>query len=107
MELLATNQNSAWSMQVDLTGVSYFIDLAWNAMNQYWVMGISDLNNVPIVTGLKVVTNYDITSGIVATGMPQGEILCQSIINSWENLQRYDLGVNAALVYYEPDEILR
>lgn len=105
MQLLPYRENSQWQMQVTLTEVGYTLEFEWNAINQYWVMAIYDSSDNPIVTGLKIVNNYDITSEIVATGMPLGNILCQSIVDNWENLQRLDLGTQSALVYYEPNEI--
>lgn len=105
MQLLPSRQNSQYQMQLNLSGTNFILDFEWNALNEYWVLGIYDSSEVAIVTGLKIVNNWDLFEGIVATGMPEGNLLCQSIIQSWENLTRYALGNQSALVYYEENEI--
>lgn len=105
MQLLPARQNSQYKMQVTLSDTIYILDFEWNALNEYWVLGIYSSDEVAIVTGLKIVNNWDLTEQIVASGMPSGDLLCQSIVGSFANLTRFDLGTKSSLVYYEENEI--
>jgi hypothetical protein len=37
--------------------------------------------------------------------MPAGDIVCQNIINQWDDIQRFDMGETTELIYYEPGEL--
>jgi len=107
MQIIPFKNPAAWQEQITLTNQLFILYFKWNALNQYWVMNIYNLNNEPIVVGIKVVTNYDITAQFAAvTGMPKGDILCQNIIEQWIDIGRFDMGQTTELIYYEPNEIL-
>lgn len=106
MQIIPFKEASAWQAQISLSGTIYFLYFRWNAMNAYWVMSILDANAVPIIIGIKVVTNYDITLQFAAiTGMPAGDILCQNIIGQWGNIERFDMGQTTELIYYAVGEL--
>lgn len=106
MQIIPFKTPAAWQAQITFTSTIYIIYLRWNAMNKYWVMNIIDRNGQPIVLGIKVVTNFNLTEQFKAiTGMPQGDILCQNIIGLWTTIQRFDMGETTELMYYEPGEI--
>lgn len=105
MQIIPFKEPASWQAQITLSNIVYILYFRWNAMNEYWVMNIYNLNSEPIVLGIKVVTNYNLTAQFVATGMPPGDILCQNIINQWDDIKRFDMGVTTELVYYEAGEI--
>lgn len=106
MQIIPFKTPAAWQAQITFTGVIFIIYLRWNAMNKYWVINIYDRNDVPIVLGIKVVTNFDLTAQFKSTfGMPQGDILCQNILGLWNTIQRFDMGQTNELIYYEPNEL--
>jgi hypothetical protein len=105
MQIIPFKEPAAWQVQITLTGTIYILYFRWNAMNKYWVMNIYNLNSEPIVLGIKIVTNYNLTQQFVATGMPSGDILCQNILNQWNEIQRFDMGETNELIYYEAGEI--
>jgi len=53
-------QPSALDLAVQLAGVSYNLHVVWNSMACYWVLDISDDNNVLIVGGIPLVTGADL-----------------------------------------------
>jgi hypothetical protein len=106
MQIIPFKEIAAWQAQINLTGSIFLLYFRWNALNKYWVMNINDGNDTPILLGVKVVNNYDLTSQFSAIpGMPLGDIVCQSIIDFWYDISRYDMGRNTDLIYYEPGEL--
>lgn len=105
MQIIPFKEESAWQAQIILTNTVYILFFKWNALNQYWVMSIYDRNDQPILLGVKVVTNFDLTAPFVVSGIPAGDIVCQNIINQWNDIQRFDMGQTNELIYYEPGEL--
>ena len=106
MQIIPFKEPAAWQAQINLSSIIYNLFFKWNALNQYWVMSILDRNNQPIALGIKVVTNYDLTAQFSAVlGMPPGDIVCQNIINQWNDIQRFDMGQTNELIYYEVGEL--
>jgi hypothetical protein len=105
MQIIQFKEPAAWQEQVTLTGTIFILFFKWNALNKYWVMSIFDRNSSPILVGVKIVTNYDLTSQFVVSGIPQGDILCQNVLNEWNDIARFDMGETNELFYYEPNEL--
>lgn len=105
MQIIPFKEPGAWQAQIVLTNVTFQLFFKWNALNEYWVMSIYDGNGVPLVLGIKVVTNYDLTAAFVVSGMPAGDIVCQNVLGLWNDIQRFDMGETNELFYYEPGEL--
>lgn len=107
MQIIPFKEPAAWQAQITLTSQIFILQFKWNALNKYWVMSIYNANNVPILLGVKVVTNFNLTAQFAAiTGMPEGDILCQNIIDMWNTIERFDMGETNEIIYYEPGELL-
>lgn len=104
MEIIPFKEPGSWKMQISLSGETFNMSFYWNALNEYWVMDIADADNNALVTGIKVVTNYNLTGQFIVQGMPSGSIVCQNILNQWQKIGRFDMGQTNELIYYEPGE---
>lgn len=106
MKIIPFKQFAAWQEQISLTDQLFILYFKWNANNEFWVMSIYDLNSLPIILGIKLVSNYNLTKQFSAIpGMPLGDILCQNIIGENVDIGRFDMGQTTELIYYEPNEI--
>lgn len=106
MQIIPFKEPAAFQQQITLTSVIFILYFRWNAMNAYWVMNIYDRNDQPVLLGIKVVTNFDLTAQFAAlTGMPEGDILCQNILGLWDTIKRFDMGQTTEIMYYEPGEL--
>lgn len=103
MNIIPFKEPGSWQSQNTFTNVIFLIQFKWNALNKYWIMSIYDRNNNPILLGVKVVTNFNLTSQFAAiTGMPSGNIICQNILDMWNDIERFDMGETNELIYFEP-----
>lgn len=106
MQIIPFKEPAAWQAQITLTNVIFILYFKWNALNKYWVMSIYDRNDTPILVGIKVVSNFDLTAQFSAiSGMPSGSILCQNVLGLWDDIQRFDMGETTEIFYYEPGEL--
>lgn len=105
MQIIPFKEPAAWQAQITLTGVIFILSFKWNALNKYWVMNIYNRNSEPILLGVKIVTNYNLTAPFVVTGMPEGDIICQNILGNWNDIERFEMGQTNDLMYYEPNEL--
>lgn len=105
MQIIPFKESAAWKAQITLSGVIYILFFKWNALNKYWVMNIYDRNESPILLGVKIVTNYNLTEQFVILGMPPGDVICQNILGNWNDIQRFDMGETTEIIYYENAEL--
>ena len=105
MQIIPFKDPSKWSMQLAIEGVNYFFKFRWNALNKFWVMGIYDGSNIPLISGIKIVPDFDLTEQFVTSGLFTGDIFCLAIMDIFDRIQRYDMGRKAELFYYTEAEL--
>ncbi len=106
MQIIPFKEPSQWQQQIELGSQTFVLSFSWNAMNEYWVMDILTRDLVPIILGIKVVANYDLTAQYVTNGKPNGDIVCENIIGGQGKIQRYDMGDVTELIYYALGEFV-
>ena len=57
--LIAANQQ----LSISLAGVTYILQVTWNAFAGAWVLNINNSAGSPIITGLAMVTGADLLVG--------------------------------------------
>lgn len=105
MQIIPSKTDSQYRQQVELNSETFILAYQWNALNEYWSLNIFDGNLAPIALGIKLVTQWNLTEQIVQSGMPNGDILCQNIVGSFEKIQRNDMGQTNELVFYAEGEL--
>jgi len=105
MQIIPFKEPAAWVAQITLSDVIFNLHFKWNALNKYWVMGIYNRNDEPVLIGVKVVVNWNLTGQFVTVGMPEGDVVCQNVLGGFEKIQRFDMGDIAELFYYLPGEL--
>lgn len=105
MQIISFKEPGSWKAQITLSNIIYVLEFKWNALNEYWSMNIYDENEEPIIFGIKVVVNWNLTEQFVSARMPPGDIVCQNILGEWNKIIRFDMGEIAELFYYEEGEI--
>jgi hypothetical protein len=105
MQIIPFKEPAQWREQIELTGTNYILRFKWNAINQFWSMDVLDIDDNPIVLGVKVVVNWNLLEQYSMLEKPQGDILCQNIVGGFQKLGRFDMSEIAELLYYEPGEL--
>lgn len=65
--------NTPQSFEIDLAGVTYTLTVKWNDMGQSWFLDIADSNQVPIASGIPLITGADMLDGLAYLGI-QGQL---------------------------------
>lgn len=105
MDIIPFKEPSQWRQEIELSSVKYVMRFRWNATNEYWSMDLLDGNEDPIVVGVKIVNNWKILDQYSMTNLPDGDIVCQSMIGEFDKIQRYDMSNKTELLYYALGEI--
>lgn len=63
MEAIALTEDAAFlSLRLTLDGADYLLSLAWSQREEKWYLSLADGEDVPIVSGVKVVADYPLLS---------------------------------------------
>lgn len=103
MQIIPSRQDSQYRQEIELNGTIFVLIMSWNVLKEFWTLSLFTRDLMPIVLGIKVVNQFNLTEQLVQEGMPSGDILCQSIIGSFEKIRRNDLGEFSELIFYPVD----
>ncbi len=96
--------NSVQSVVLD--GLSYRFEFVWNSRGEYWTLSIRDEDNNSLLSGMKLVSNYELISLYPDRGLPQGELY---VIDNYQSGQKPDRtgfrDGRYTLVYIEESEL--
>ncbi len=88
-------------------GESFFVvSWRWNARDGVWYFGLSDADALPIVSGVRVVLNVDLLSGVSSPRRPPGPIVVVAPSGSAEEPGLSDLGGRVKVLYIAPEELV-
>lgn len=106
MLIIPFRNTASWRQQIQLEGVIFFLAFKWNALNEFWTMDIFNINEEPLIYGIKIVPDFPLLSFVNVLGMPRGNIICQNVVNGENIIKRFDMNQKFALFYYSEIEIL-
>lgn len=91
--------NSQYSLDVALSGTSYRLSFFWNVRGAFWTMDVTDLSDLPILMGVKLVADWDLLSNFANPLLPTGRLLCVDTSGAGTDPTDSDLGSRVILVY--------
>lgn len=103
MEFIPTKSIPSYSQQITLEGVIYEIGFTWNTRANAWFMDIGR-DNLPLVSGIKIVDSYELISRFANYKLPPG-ILLSMDLGSIGRIPLFDeLGTQVKLAYLTESE---
>lgn len=107
MELLQKIQllsnSSDQTFNIELGGNPYIIRILWNERFGYFAISINTANDDPILTNIKMVKNYNLTSRFKDLRLPYGGLYFVQEKGNSVRCGYDEIGINYNLYYYEPD----
>lgn len=71
--ILPTRQDlTSYSFEIELDAATYRFDFHWNDRAAGWFFQISDVNEVPLISGRRVVVGFPLLYRFVTPGLPPG-----------------------------------
>lgn len=70
------NRSSKYTIEVELNSEVFRLRFIWNSREQSWYMDILDQDDIEILTGIKLVINYELLLQYEAyDNLPKGEFI--------------------------------
>ncbi len=68
------NGRARWDQRTQLDGRDFMLSFSWNSRDGHWSLSIADQDSVPIVSGIRLVTNFQLLRS-VDPRRPPGELV--------------------------------
>ena len=86
-----------FTVDVDLSGVTFRLRFLWNTRGEYWKVSLLDTNDNIIVSGQKLVSNFPLFYRNVSLSLPRGLLFC--VDTAGNGITRDNLGTDITLCY--------
>lgn len=90
-------------LKITLDGNPYILRVLWNDRFEYFSLSMSEADETPILTNIKMVKNYPLTKRFKDTRLPFGSLYLIQEKGTSDRPAYSDLGGAYALYYYEAD----
>lgn len=102
--IISTPRSSVSLQEVTLENKNIAIDLSWNNRNSSWYIGLYDIFENPILTGIRLVPDTAINLRYTDDRLPDG-IISLVQLSDRVTLGRFNLGTDFKLCYFTQDEL--
>jgi hypothetical protein len=87
------------TQRVELDGVQYTMRLLWSERGQAWHLDLGDVENTPILSGLRLVTGFPLLYRFHYLAVPPGELYFVDLRGLAGKPTLEDMGVRFQLFY--------
>ncbi len=101
LSLPVRNDLFRYDFKTELDGITYTIDIHYNARKDRWILGIKTSEGTPIIMGIPVLINYNLLGRFADSRLPRGVLFAVNIESEYEEAGKEDLGDNVLLLYSE------
>lgn len=105
MRIIPFPGQASFSEEITLENKVYRFRFDWNTSGQYWSMSIYNRDLELLVSGIKIVLDYELISDYAYMGLPEGEIYAMDTSNELLTIGRNDIGDRVFLAYVESSEL--
>ena len=98
-----SNGNPAFSEVINIDDVYYKFYFKWNSRDTVWLLDITDVNDNPIMCGIKLVINYELITMHALPVMPLGQMYLFDLSGNNQPCLFDDLGGRCKLFYLSPN----
>lgn len=104
LQIPADNSSANYSFRIDLENVTYTLGFHFNTRMNRWTMDIGDGAGNPVVTGIPLIGNSDLTGRYQAAGLPPGRFFLVDTQGAAISPEFDDLGGRVLLAYLESNK---
>lgn len=97
------NGNPSFSETISIDDVYYKLLFKWNASDESWLLDFLDINDNPIICGIKLVVEYELIRMHALPVMPPGRLFLFDLSGNYERCGFDDLGGRCKLYYLSPN----
>ena len=104
MNIIAWRPFADFRQQVALAGQAYILRTRWNSSFSYWTLDIFDIDNTPLIYGLKLTLGSELLLRYNNDVLPDGALL-PVFSGTLERIERDSMGETVNLVFIPTDEL--
>jgi hypothetical protein len=105
LEVQLPAKNPHFTVQLELEGVTYGLELRWNTVDEAWYLSVLNGEGVLIIAGRKVVIDFPLLSRFADARLPPGEFFAVDTSGNHEDATFEDFGTRVKLLYFESTEL--
>ena len=108
MQTLSFDTYPCYFYGVNLDNSNYYFKLTWNDRVEFWTLEIQDETQTPIVSGIKLVLNYDLIQDYKHLPVPLGGLMVVDFSGDESKIQYEDFQNKRVLqfVYIEVSDLV-
>lgn len=91
-------------IQEVLNGTPVTMRFKWNTRFKFWALSIYTRENMPIVTGIKLVRDYPLLDRLRLDTL-RGDLVVARLFGAWDYPEFTSLPEEMAIVWLDPDDI--
>ena len=95
----------AFTQEIILDNVPYRFSFNWNTRGEFFTMSIADRDEVKLLSGIKLVMDFELIRRYPGRGQPPGELYVIDPSGQLERVGRNDFQDKVSLVYVEENEV--
>jgi hypothetical protein len=95
-----------FNSEFELDGNPYVFQFNWNSNGGFWTMKISDTSQNVLVSGIKLVLNYEHIKRFVDKDLPPGELWVRDPSDNNSPIEQYDFLNDRCFLTYVTEEEL-
>jgi len=96
----------AFNERIELEGVIYNLDIRYNERMDRWAMDILTEEEIPIVSGLLLLTNVPLLDQLTVADLPPGDFIMLDRANLQRDASADNLGEDINLFYQESEDLV-
>ena len=101
IQIPVSNVFPAYSFRVELEAIIYVLRFRLNVRQDIWKMDILSENRTPLINGIAVLTNWNLTGQYKTPEMPPGTFMPYDTEEKGKNPDGNDFGDRIKLLYEE------
>jgi hypothetical protein len=99
------NDIANFSEELTLEDTSYRLEFVYNWRSGQWSMSVLDIDLIPLVSGIPLVTNFNLFDQYPGRNLPAGEFYVVDTTEEEIEVTRENMGTILELVYIPEDEL--
>lgn len=106
-KIIPFDESSSYIQQTPLDGTTYIIKIVWNSRGGFWTISFYDLDNNPILLGIRIVQGVELLSQYRSYAIPSGELYAMDLSRDFSDIERDDFtgDRNLRLIYFAESEL--
>lgn len=105
LEIPLDSENSTYTQVMQLEGTFYLLSFHWNTRDEAWYCSIFLTDGTPIVSGIKLVVDYELLHDYKIANQPPGALFFIDSTLNGIPCGRNDFGDRCKLIYLTSEEL--